>query len=96
MAPTQAMRIEERQVAEAAAEEEAAKNGGDGRPMMSYHARQMNSDHWAHNVLLVGDEHWNCLKTADDDVAKEVKRLGKRPAAKRVPVKTLRFLLVLL
>ena len=78
MPPTQAMWIEERQVAEAAAEKEAAKNGGEGRPMMSYHARQMNSDHWAHNVLLVGDEHWNCLKTADDDVAKEVKRLGER------------------
>ena len=36
---------------------------------------QMNEDRWAHNVLLVGDEHWNCLRTADDDVAKEVKRL---------------------
>ena len=35
----------------------------------------MNEDRWAHNVLLVGDEHWNCLRTADDDVAKEVKRL---------------------
>ena len=51
------------------------QNGGEGRPMMNYYARQMNEDRWAHNVLLVGDEHWNCLRTADDDVAKEVRRL---------------------
>ena len=70
----QAKKSEEREAAEAEAEGER-----NGKPMMNYYARQMTEDRWANNVFLVGDEHWNCLKTADEEVAKEIKRLEAEP-----------------
>ena len=73
----QAKKSEEREAAaEAASNAEGERNG---KPMMNYYARQMTEDRWANNVFLVGDEHWNCLKTADEEVAKEIKRLEAEP-----------------
>ena len=71
---SQAMRNEEVEARRSEEEEPVTSDPSGSLSSMNYFARQMDGDRWANNLLLVGDDHWQSLKTTED-VGAELKRM---------------------